>query len=516
MNEAATHATANGLATIDWILIGVYAVVMLALGLYFARRQKTTSEYFVGSGHMNWMLIGISLFATLLSTITYLSTPGEIISKGPADMVKLLSLPVIFLIVGYVLIPVYMRQRVTSAYELLEERLGLSHRMAAVGMFLALRLVWMSILIYMASEATVVVMGIDRSWIPVVVAVTGAVSIFYTTLGGLRAVVITDCVQTVLLFGGAILVLVIVTREMGGFAWFPSERPAHWDHQPWFSFDPRTRVTMVGSFLSLAIWNVCTAGGDQVSIQRFMATRDARAARRSFAVQLVIVFIVTATLALVGLALLAYYARFSDRLPEGMTLAKHGDKIFPLFIRQALPPGVAGLVVAAMFAAAMSSIDSGVNSITAVVLTDLLDRFGKRPETERGHMWLARLSALAIGITVVVGAIGFSQIGQDRIGNFFGVANRTVNLLVPTLFCLFFFALFVPFAHPAGVWCATIAGLTTAILIAYSGNLFGFVVYEGKKVAPVSFQWIGPASLTVDIVVGLIACRLWKAAGRNA
>ena len=504
-----TNDAASGLAVIDWLLIAAYGTGMLGLGAYFARKQKDTSEYFVGSGHMNWMLIGVSLFATLLSTITYLSTPGEIISNGPADMVKLICLPLVFVIVGYFLIPAYMRHRVTSAYELLEERLGVSHRMSAVGMFLALRLVWMAILIYMASEAVVVVMGIDRNWIPVVIAVTGAVSVFYTTLGGLRAVVITDLVQTVLLFGGAVLVLVIVTREMGGFGWLPTERPKHWDHQPFFSFDPRTRITMVNAMLSLGIWYVCTAGGDQVSVQRFMATKDAQAARRSYAVQLVVAFIVQATLALVGLALLAYYGHFLERLPDGMTLQEDGDKIFPLFIRQALPPGIAGLVVAAMFAAAMSSIDSGVNSISAVVLTDLLDRFGKRPKTERGHVLLARTLAVAIGAVVIVGAIGFSAIGRDSIGNFFGIANRTVNLLVPTIFCLFIFALFVPFANVAGVWFGTIAGVTTAVLIAFSGNIFGFVELDGERVAPVSFQLIGPASLLADLGVGLVACKLF-------
>ncbi|MCA9428269.1 MAG: sodium-coupled permease, partial [Candidatus Omnitrophica bacterium] len=102
----------TGLVAIDWMIILVYATSTIALGWYFGRKQETTKEYFVGSGNMNWFLIGVSLFATLLSTISYLSMPGEVIGKGPVAMVRILALPITFLVVGYFLVPVYMRQRV--------------------------------------------------------------------------------------------------------------------------------------------------------------------------------------------------------------------------------------------------------------------------------------------------------------------------------------------------------------------------------------------------------------------
>ncbi len=513
-----TAAATRGLQLADWVIVGVYAVSTIGLGLWFARKQKSTQEYFIGSGNMNWLLIGVSLFATLLSTITYLSTPGEIIGKGPADLVKLLSLPIVYLVVGYVLLPVYMRQRVTSAYELLESKLGLSTRLLGVAMFLALRLVWMSVLIYMAAKAMVVMMGVKESYIPWIVVATGAVSIVYTSLGGLRAVVITDLVQTVLLFGGALLVLAIATVDAGGLHWIPTEWHPQWDTQPVYSFDPRTRITMVGSLLSLGTWFICTSGGDQVSIQRFMATKDARAARRSFATQLVVNATVTLTLGLVGLALLYFYQNNFHLLPDDFSLRADADAVFPMFIAYQLPAGVSGFVVAAMFAAGMSSIDSGVNSITAVVVTDLLDRFDIRPRTERGHVWLARGLAVAVGTIVVVGSL---QVGSIQ-GNFFAVTNKTVNLLVPSIFCLFFFALFVPFANKPGVWIGWFFGVTTAALIAFSGEIFGFYeIVDGRtnevidKLAPVSFQWTGPASLAVNLIVGTIACRLFHGLGKR-
>jgi len=489
----------TGLVWIDWLIIAVYAISTIALGWFLGRRQTTTEEYFVGKGDMNWFLIGVSLFATLLSTISYLSMPGEVIGRGPVATVRVLGLPIAFLLVGYVLIPIYMRQRVTSAYELLEQRLDLSVRLLGVAMFLALRLVWMSLLVYLASKALVVMMGVEETWIPWIVLVTGLVSVIYTSLGGLRAVVVTDLIQSILLFGGALLILGVVTWDFGGLGWIPTEWQDNWDSQPLFSFDPNTRVTAFGTVLAVVCWYVSTAGGDQVSVQRFMATRDAQAARRAYATQMIVSAFVVLVLFLVGFALLGYFRAHPEFLPPGADLREDADSLFPHFIAYHLPPGISGLVVAAMFAAAMSSIDSGVNSITAVVMTDLLERFGLRPKSEKGYFLAAKAMAFGIGATIVVG----SMVVKNVPGSFMAVTEKAVNLLVTPIFSLFFFALFVPFAKPLGVWAGWLCGTATAVLIAFSGPIFGYNPLTGYD--PVSFQWIAPSALTVNIVVGSIA-----------
>jgi len=500
--------SSTGLSAIDWIIVAVYATSTIVLGWWFGRKQESTKEYFVGSGNMNWMLIGVSLFATLLSTISYLSMPGEVIGKGPIYLTNLLAYPFIFIIVGYVLLPVYMKHRVTSAYELLENKLGISIRLLGVFMFLALRLIWMSLLVFLAAKAMIVMIGVDEKWIPVIVLVTGIVSVTYTTLGGLKAVVITDLIQTILLFGGALLVIAMVTRDFGGFGWFPTEWHDNWDNQPIISLDPSTRITVVGTILSVFVWYVCTSGGDQVSIQRFMATTDAKAARKAFATQLVVGATVGVTLGFVGVSLLGYFQAHPEALPDGMNLKTKADEIFPQFIAFHLPPGVSGIVIAAMFAAAMSSIDSGVNSITAVVTTDLLDRFGVSrfgfgkysfsTKTEKGHILMARLLALGIGLFIVC----FSPFMGIISGNITAMTGKTVNLFVPLIFCLFFFALFVKFSKPAGVWAGWFCGLVTAILIAFSGPIFITDFDPEIHTDPISFQWTGPIALLVNIIVG--------------
>ena len=144
-------------------------------------------------------------------------------------------------------------------------------------------------------------------------------------------------------------------------------------------WDWSIRASIFGTILTTLTWYACTLGGDQTSVQRFMSTKNAHAARKAVGVQLCVGVIVTLTLSTVGFALLSYYEAHPELIPTGQHLKRDADKFFPLFIAWQLPAGISGLVVAGMFAAAMSSIDSGVNSITAVVMRDFLDRFRVDP-----------------------------------------------------------------------------------------------------------------------------------------
>lgn len=489
----------HGLAVIDWIIIVIYALGTLWLGWHFGRQQTSTKEYFVGSGGMNTTLIGISLFATLLSTISYLSIPGEAIGKGPVWMASMLSYPFVFLVAGFIMLPVYMRQKVTSAYELLEERLGKGTRRLGGALFISLRLVWMSTLIYFAATALAIIFNVDPKWEPLIVAITGFVAVGYTSLGGLRAVVITDLMQTILLYFGAVLTISIITFKMGGFGWFPTEWHSSWDNQPLFSFDPSVRVSVMATIFSVLIWQIATIGGDQTSVQRFMATTDAKAARRSLAANLIVGVIVLSTLFLAGFALLGYYEHSPEALGGGLTLKDNADKVFPYFIASGLPPIVAGLVVSAIFAAAMSSIDSGINSITAVVTTDFLPPVDGE-DKERRRLKNAKWLAFLIGAIIVAA----SSLVKFIPGNITAITNKTVNLLTVPIFCLFFFALFVKNAKPLGAWIGCVAGVITAGSIAFSGPIFGFAADTARD--PVSFIWMAPATLVVNISVGWLAC----------
>ena len=488
----------GGLALIDWIIVALYALGTILLGSYYSRRQTSLEEYFTGGGRMNPTLIGVSLMATSLSSIAYLSIPGEAISKGPVGLANQLAHPFIFVVVGFIFIPFFMRTRVISAYELLEERLGLGIRMLGAVLFLIFRLVWMSLLVFLAAQALAIMMGLDESWVPWITLITGLIAVTYTSLGGLRAVVITDGFQTLFMLAGALLVIGLVTYRMGGLGWFPTTWQPHWDEQPLFSFDPSVRLSILGTIFSTFILASAGLAGDQTKIQRLMATTDARAARRAYATNQIVGIGVVLTLWLVGFALLGLVQNNPELLPAGIDTGANGDKVFPYFISYLLPPGISGLVVAAMLAAAMSSIDSGVNSITAVIDRDFLHRFGKLPSDPRVQARWAKILSFVIGAVIVLGSAFMGGVP----GNIWAVTKKTSGLLMTPMFGLFFFAFFVPFARPLGVAAGAICGLTTAVLLAYSGPIFGRNPITGAD--PVSFMWIAPGALVVNLTVGTV------------
>ena len=487
----------QGLHPIDWAVVLVFVAAMLALGAYYSRRQSDNQEYFIAANRpIRPIFVGISLYAALLSTISYLGKPGEMINKGPVLLLsQILSIPLAYVIVTRWLLPRIMQERVTSAYELLERRLGLVGRVVGTILFLSLRIVWMGLLIYLAAVAVTVVVQVDEKHLGLVAAAIGIVPILYASMGGLRTIVITEVVQFALLLTGAIATIIIISIHCGGFSWWPTTWAPEWDAQPVFSLDPYVRVTLVSGLVNMLLWRVATAGGDQMAIQRFMATGDLAAARRSYAVTSIATVVVTAILAVLGLALLGYFQRFPQLLGGGLTIKADGDRLFPYFIAHLLPVGLKGLVVAAVMAGPMSSIGAGVNAITAVVSKDYIDRFGVKFRSARRQTLLTKLMALTIGGLVVLASIGIKGVP----GNFMEVTNKTAALESTPIFALFFLALFVPFATPLGAVIGTAYGLATCVLVAF------WDLISGRPA--ISFQYIGLLGFLVNIGVGCLVSR---------
>jgi len=457
-----------GIAAIDWIVIAAYALGMIGVGWYCSRRATTTEDYLLGGRAMKPWAVGLSLFATLLSTLSYLAVPGEMIKHGPMIASQIVVFPFIILAVGWFLIPRIMRLNVTSAYEILEMRLGVWVRLLGALFFLSMRLMWMSVIIYATtSKVLIPMLGWGESATPYACAVLGIITVMYTSMGGLRAVVITDVAQTFILLGGAVLAIVLIT------AWF----------------DPGSRVTVAATFVSVFAWYVCTAGSDQMAIQRYLATRDAKAARSMFNTSMVCNALVLVLLSILGFALLAYFQAYPDRLAEGQTIAESADQLLPRFIVIGLPKGVSGLVVAALLAAAMSSLSSGINSSCSVITVDFVDRFRAADSPETDHVRLAKSVSWLVGVVVIALSFGAGMVS----GNLLEVTFKIVNLLVAPLFVLFFMAMFVPWANSFGTLLAGAASSAVAVGIAFHGLL------------GLQFLWIMPGSFVAGIVVGMLA-----------
>jgi len=478
---------------LDWAVVGIYAAGMIAIGIYYSFKTKNSEDFMLGGRHMNPLAVGLSLFATLLSAISYLSWPGEMIKYGPMMFCGIIAYPLIYLVNGWVIIPRIMKLKVNSAYEILEIKQGLSVRVLASLFFLTMRIVWMSVIIYMSAEKIIVpIMKWPPEYVIRVSLVMGIITMIYTSLGGLRAVVATDVIQSAILFGGAILAIVMIMVKTGGISqWWPNEWVHGWAEIT-LSYDPTARVTFVGAFISTFCWYACTAGSDQMAIQRYFATPDARSARRVELTSLVSNGLVSILLGILGLALFGYFRANPALLPADWTLSGQADQLFPHFIVIALPPGVTGLVVAGLLAAAMSSLSSGLNSSSMVITNDFLGRFRKRVVSEAYNLKLARKVSFAVGIVIIVLSTLISRVS----GNLLEVTYKTTNLLVAPLFVPFFMALFVPRSKPFGTFCGMIASLTTAVLIAFWKDFTGH--------AGISFLWIIPLAFMSGVVVSYI------------
>ena len=476
------------MTALDYVVIALYALGMVGIGVYYARRVRTADDYLLGGRAMSPLLIGLSLFATLTSTITYLALPGEMVKNGPVIFAEFLSFPVAFLVVGWVLIPrIVGRPGITSGYELLEARLGLTGRLLGAAMFVALRVCWMATILYATANVVLLpLLDLGRDWLPWLCLIMGAVTLAYTVVGGLRAVVVTDAVQATLMVLGAGTAIAVISVRLGGVGgWWPVAWPGHWAEPVVFPTAGASR-TLVGAFLNMLVWMTCNAGSDQMSIQRYLATRDAVAARRSFGVQLATNVCVGLLLGLAGLAVLGYFQARPHELQAGWSVAENADKLFPHFIVVGLPPGVTGLVIAAILAAAMSSLSSGMNSSSAVIVTDFVGRAASRAMTPTREVRFARLAAVGIGAV----AVGLSLLVGQLASNLLELSFKVVNLLTVPIFVLFFLALFVRQATATTAVIAVGAALGVAVAVT-----FGF-----------GGQWFllsAPAALATGVVVGV-------------
>lgn len=482
---------------VDYLVVAVYAACMLAIGWYYGRRTGTVDEFLLGGRRMNPLMIGLSLFATLTSTVSYLSLPGEVIKNGPMVLALYASFPLVMPIVGWWLIPAIMRQRdVTSGYELLERRLGRTGRLLGAAMFISLRMVWMASILYATSDKVIVpLFGIGHGWTPLVCVALGVLTIIYTSEGGMRAVVATDALQAVIMFVGAIATIAVVTVSLGGIArWWPSGWSPHWP-EPVFGFRSDVRMTFCNAVLNMFVWMTCTAGSDQMAIQRYLSTRDVRAARRSFGINLVASALMALLLAIVGLAVLGYFTAHPESFGPGVSLVESADELFPRFILSVMPGGIAGVVIAAILSAAMSSLSSGINSTSAVIVGDFIGLRRSTPLTDHEQMRLAKGVSVAIGALAICG----SMIVPLLATNLYELSIKAVDLLTAPLFVLFFLALFVPWATPAGGVASAVASISIAIAISF------FHLFD------LAMLWSAPCSLIAGIAAGMIVSLLFPA-----
>ena len=378
-------------STLNYTVLGVYLAGMVITGLWFARSQRTTEDYFLAGRRMPWLPVAMSMYASLTSAVTYMGLPGLAYRSNVTLIVVALVSPLLAPVLITLFYPFYRRLHVTTSYEYIGLRFSPLARRLVSALFLLARMGWLGTVIYAPAMALSVVTGM-----PMVAAilVMGLFATLYTTLGGLSAVLWTDLAQFVILIGGAVWVAAILaTGTPGGIG--GTILAAH--AQRPISLDWRLdlyQMTALAAGISFFLKMMQDYGTDQVTVQRLLAVRTERGLRRVIWFNACTDTVIIAVLLFIGLGLLVFYAQNPELVPEGLP----GDRIFPYFIIHQLPDGVSGLLIAAIFAAAMSSLDSGLNSAGTVLVHDWIRPLRRHAATEAQDVRLARLLTVVLGV----------------------------------------------------------------------------------------------------------------------
>ncbi|MFO0904616.1 MAG: hypothetical protein U0939_16545 [Pirellulales bacterium] len=481
--EAEAIELTGGLGRLDLAAIALYLCGTFGIAWWFGRQQKDAEDFLVGGRHMPWFAVGLSILATLFSTLSYVGVPGEMIKHGVGMFVGYLAIPASALVITRLWIPFFMRLRLTSAYEYLERRFSYGVRACGAGLFVLLRLGWMSMVIGAASLALDRIKGPDLEFLPGPdqywwIALVGVIAAVYTAVGGIQAVIWTDVVQCLLLLAGVLLAIgyVVWNDGTGPLEWWriASEHRGSHTSPPLFSWDLTVRVTIVTALINNFFWHTCTHGSDQVVLQRYFSTASLAAARRSYFINIAVDVTMAVLLSLAGLALLAFYLRHANLLPpEATSAVQAADRLFPHFLGTQLPAGCAGLVMAAFLCDAIQTLEAGANAITAVVTNDFVPRLRRGGRRRFSELGFVRLMTIVISILVTANAFFVIRVMAHYQLTLVDLMPRFFNMFVGPLAALFFVGMFVRRATGRSALPAALLGLAVSVLWSWWPMLFG-------------------------------------------
>ena len=406
------------LSFVDSIVIFTYFFALLLMGAFFATKNNSTEEYFVGSRRFKGWILGISLVGTSISSITFLAYPGDAFKTAWLRFLPNLMLPIAVLVAAYFFLPKLRSGKSTTAYEFLETRFGSSIRIYGAGSFIVAQIVRLSLILYLVALVLQQIIGLS---LYECITLAGIAVALYTVLGGINAVIWTDVIQTiVLLFGGLACVILISDALPGGFAQiievgnnhgklaFSELRDGQLTQVSLLPNLTEKTITMM-LLIGLISW-LTEYSSNQNTVQRFNAARSASEARKAMYICAAISLPAWAFFMFLGTALYVFFDSFpaipATEILEG---TRKAEEILPYYVIHYLPEGITGLVLAAVLAAAMSSLDSSINSISSVATSDIYRRFISKHALDSHYLRVARLLGLVIGVLMIVGAIILSK-----------------------------------------------------------------------------------------------------------
>lgn len=473
---------------LDIVAVVFYLAVMVGAGLYFARKNTTTEAYFVGNRNFPGWVLGLSMLGTIISSGTFLALPAAAYVLDWRQLSVNLVLPFVAVLAVVLFIPFFRRGNLTTAFEYLGRRYGTVPRIYGTVSFILLQLIRMAQILFLVSLPIQFLTGAP---ITVVIIVSGIFIAFYTIAGGIEAVVWTDVIQALILMVGGVLCFVTIAVALPGGLGQIIETGAAANKFSLGSFDWNLNERTFWTVLLLGVINwLAIYSGDQNMVQRYAAAKSIREARKATLIYSAIALPLWIMFFFVGTSLYVYYQVFQESAIAEMA----ADQVLPYFILTKIPPGVAGIVIAAVMAAAMSSLDSGINAISTVTVVDLMKPYLAKDRSDRYYLVGARIIATVATTVVVLGAIVFSNLQKESMND--------LSLIVTSVFGGCLMGLFL-----LGFFTTRVDGTSATVAMAMA---IGFNVYLGLGLAgalppsvtlPVHSYWTGALVNGVFLVV---------------
>ena len=483
---------------LDYAVLAVYLVIVVVIGCLVGRGQDNVQDYFLAGRKMSGILVCVSIIATDLSAIGFIGTPGFVFERdlryhlGSAMM----AIPVM-VIIATVFVPIYHRLQVFTVYEYLEHRFHKLARPVAAGLFVLQRGVWLATAIYAPALALSVVTGMPQL---ACILLIGALATGYTMIGGMRAVIWTDFLQFIVLVGGLLIMCGIILAH---FDWSIT---TVWTQAgsvisnktgvpPTTMFDFSFDMARFGTFWSIIffmiIYNIGTYGTDQVVAQRYFTMGGLKGLVRTVITAGALNAAVAMLLAFFGILLVAFYSG-NDAMfaADGMR-----NRLVPEFIQTQLPAGLRGLMIAALFAATMSSVDSGLNSLSTVITMDLYKPWFKsgKDMSEHRSLRVARIITVVLGVLATLGAIWISSRQENVLKTVVELASKFIGPITG----IFFLGILTRRGNIAGVFAGVAAGLAVSFLVELE-----FIKEQ------ITWLWTAPLSSLSTFVVGYLVSLL--------
>ncbi|XP_058057919.1 putative sodium-dependent multivitamin transporter [Anopheles bellator] len=450
----------------DYVVFIAMLIVSAGIGVYYrfsGGKQKTTTEYLLADRNMSIWPVSFSLMASFMSAVTLLGVSNENYQFGTQFVAINLSYGLATPIAAYLFLPVFFRLQACSAYEYLEKRFGKATRLAASMAYTLQMILYMGIAVYAPALALEAVTGLDQAYS---ILVIGGICTFYSTIGGMKAVLFTDVFQSVLMFAAIYAVIICAAVKAGGIGpiWDAASEGGRleiWNFSP----DPTTRhtwwsLTIGGMFTYLSLYAV-----NQTQVQRLKTVKDLKSAQQALWLNWPILSLLSFSTSFSGLAIYYFY-RTCDPLRQGRITVR--DQTMPLFVVDAMGdlPGLPGLFVSGIFSASLSTVSAALNSLAAVTLEDYLkplyQKLKKKPLPDLQSSFPSKVMAFVYGLI----CIAVSFVAQNM-GGVLQASLTIFGVVGGPLFALFSLGMFTKRANQRGVITGLLVGLGFSLWIGF-------------------------------------------------